>query len=325
MREQAGTNPLSRREMLGLGAAAALGWPALRALGAEAAAGGRKRVLRIAHLTDMHVQPEKQAGEGLAACLHHVQRQKDAPDVIFTGGDTVMDSIEQDEARTKLQWELWQRVMKAECSLPVKSCLGNHDAWGLNKKKSKTTGTEALYGKKWAQEVFGLARPYYSFDQAGWHIVVLDSTFPQEAGYTAKLDEEQFGWLGDDLKGVSPKTPILVMSHIPILAACTFFDGDNEKSGNWQVPGAWMHIDARRIKDLFRQYPNVRACISGHIHLVDRVDYLGVTYYCNGAVCGGWWNGDHQECTTGYGMVNLYDDGSHDCAYVPYEWKYATA
>jgi 3',5'-cyclic-AMP phosphodiesterase len=45
-----------------------------------------KRVLRIAHLTDVHVQPEKRAGEGLAACLNHVQQLPDKPDLILTGG-----------------------------------------------------------------------------------------------------------------------------------------------------------------------------------------------------------------------------------------------
>jgi len=47
-----------------------------------------------------------------------------------------------------------------------------------------------------------------------------------------------------------------VVSHIPIISTSVFFDGDNEKSGNWNVPRAWMHIDARKIKDLFADYPN---------------------------------------------------------------------
>jgi 3',5'-cyclic AMP phosphodiesterase CpdA len=280
-----------------------------------------KRVLRIAHLTDIHVQPERKAGEGLAACLKHVQSTKDKPDVIFTGGDLVMDSLGADEARVRAQWDVFTKVLHGECGLPVEHCIGNHDVWGLNKKDSKTTGNERLYGKKWILETLKLPNRYRSFDRAGWHMIVLDSTFPVENGYTAKLDDEQFEWLQSDLQKVDPKTPVLLLSHIPILCAAAYFDDDNEKSGDWVVPGAWMHIDARKFKNLFLKHPNVKLCLSGHIHLVDRVDYLGVTYLCNGAVCGGWWKGPYQECEPGYALVDLYADGTFERQYVNYGWK----
>jgi Icc protein len=111
---------------------------------------------------------------------------------------------------------------------------------------------------------------------------------------------------------------VLVLSHIPILCACALLDGDNEKSGDWVVPGAWMHTDARRIKDLFYRHPNVKLAISGHIHLRDRLDYNGVTYLCNGAVCGAWWKGNYQETEPGYSLIDLYDDGTFDQQYVAY-------
>lgn len=34
-----------------------------------------------------------------------------------------------------------------------------------------------------------------------------------------------------------------------------------------------------------------------------------------------WWKGIHHETANGYGMVNLYDDGSFDNEYVPYGWN----
>ena len=89
-----------------------------------------------------------------------------------------------------------------------------------------------------------------------------------------------------------------------------FLDGDLESTGSWVIPGAWCHIDARRIKNLFHQHPNVKVCLSGHIHLVDDVTYLGVRYLCNGAVCGGWWKGDYQEFAPAYALVDFYDDGT---------------
>jgi len=318
----------TRREMLKLSGAVIAGttlaaWPA----SGEAMASKRKsprrakRVLRIAHLTDIHVQPERQAQRWLRVCLRHVHALRDKPDVIFNSGDAIMDSLAADAERTRTLWTLFKKVLDEECSLPVEHCIGNHDVWGWDKKKGASP-SEPLYGKKWAMQALGLATPYRSFDRAGWHFVVLDSThWHDEKDYTARLDEEQFEWLKADLEAVEPERPVLVLSHIPILSASVFFDGKNEKTGDWVVPGRWMHIDARRIKDLFVRHANVRVCLSGHVHLLDRVDYNGVTYLCNGAVCGRWWKGTYRDCPPGYALVNLYSDGSFDREYILYGWK----
>jgi len=290
------------------------------ALAAQPAA-DRKRVLRLAHLTDVHVQPELGAEQGLVACLHHAQSLSDPPQLILTGGDVVMDVMGNDAGRAKTQADIWRRALKNECSLPVRSCIGNHDVWGWNKKGSKTRGDEALWGKSWAEDLLGLTKRYYSFDEAGWRFIALDSTFPDGSSYTAKLDEAQFDWLNKTLEATPATTPVLVFSHIPILSAAAFLDGESEKSGNWRVPGAWMHIDVRRIKDLFLKHPQVRLCLSGHLHLVDQVLYNGVAYCCNGAVCGSWWEGDNQECDEGYGVVDLFSDGSFENRYVGFGWQ----
>ncbi|GAB4312927.1 MAG: hypothetical protein Kow0059_03810 [Candidatus Sumerlaeia bacterium] len=258
----------------------------------------------------------------MAACLRHAQSLSDPPDVIFNGGDMIMDALHADAGRTRLLWDLWRKILKDECSLPVVHCIGNHDVWGWDKSKSGATGREPLYGKNWVMDVLGLDRRYWSFDQAGWHFIVLDSTHTHDSQtYTAKLDDEQWEWLRTDLAGTPPGTPICVMSHIPVLSACAYFDGDNEKGGDWCVPNAWMHIDARRIKDLFTEHPNVRLCLSGHIHLLDRVDYNGVTYLCNGAVSGNWWKGVYDRTPPGYAVVDLYDDGSFTHMYLTFGWR----
>jgi len=329
IRERSSRAAMTRREMIQATAAAAIGASLIggvqpaRAEDVKpaAAAPGRKRTIRIAHLTDMHVQPERHAGEGYAACLHHVHAQKDKPDVIFSGGDTVMDSFEQTKERTATQWTLFKKVVKEECRIPIEFCIGNHDVWGWHKEKSKTNGTEPGYGKKWAMDEFGIKERFRSFDRAGWHFIVLDSIFPNGNSYKGRLDDAQFEWLAGDLAGVKKTTHVCILSHIPILSASVFLDGNNEKSGNWAVPGGLMHIDARKLKDLFLKHPSVKLCLSGHLHLIDRVDYNGVTYLCNGAVSGNWWKGRHQECDEGYALLNLYDDGSFEHEYVKYGWQ----
>ncbi|MBN2514213.1 MAG: metallophosphoesterase [Sedimentisphaerales bacterium] len=280
-----------------------------------------RRTLRLAHMTDLHVQPERWADKGLTACLHHVQNLKDRADLIITGGDTVMDSFSQDDQRATLQWNLFHSIMKSECSLPVKSCVGNHDTWGWNKKKSKTSGQEPHWGKQRAIDELKIPNRFYSFDQAGWHFIILDGTHTDgKNGYIAKLDEEQFSWLSSDLANTPSSKPVLIVSHQPILSIASLFRGDNQNEGVWTIPSARMLVDAGILKDLFKKHPDVKLCLSGHLHLVDCVHYCGVTYLCNGAVSGAWWKGDNQECDEGYGLIDLYEDGTFAHQYVAYNW-----
>lgn len=303
---------LTRREMLAATLATTLlGSTATPAADTPAAAAPR-RVLRFAHLTDVHVQPEKRGGEGLAACLRHAQDHADKPELIVFGGDNVMgvDGKEGSE-RAGVQLDLWNKVLRDECSLPVLTTVGNHDVFA----------NKPVDGKKWAVDAYALPARHFTQDRAGWRFVFLDSTLPFEGGYSGKLDEEQFEWLQGVLKDTPATTPVCVVSHIPIIAACAYFDGENEKSGDWKIPGSWVHIDARRIKDLFYKHRNVRVCLSGHMHLADELTYLGVKYACNGAVCGNWWDGSYHEFAPAYALVDLYEDGASKVSLVNYGWS----
>ena len=140
----------------------------------------------------------------------------------------------------------------------------------------------------------------------------------------SRLDEEQFQWLENKLNNTSKEKHICILSHIPIISFCPFFDGPNEEKGKpngWLVPHEWMHIDARRIKNLFKRHDNIRACISGHIHLQDSVEYLGIKYFCNGALSGNWWNSKqpaYQEFEPAYAMLDFSSNGEVMRTMVPY-------
>lgn len=325
---------MNRRDLLaGLGGAAAIGLGSAALGPASAEPPARRRAMRLAFITDVHLTAKGPAVQGFTACLRHLQNLEDKPHAIFCGGDAIMDGFAADYAQTKRQWELWQKVIKAECSLPLECCIGNHDIWGGNRTKSGTTGTEPLYGRKWAMNVFGIASPYRSFDRAGWHFIFLDSTrilddgagdpAKLNYGYAGQLDAEQLAWLADDLEKVPSQTPVCLVSHIPIVSVAAFFTGATGKEqlvreGNYVVPGSWMHLDARELKDLFAGHPNVKLCLSGHLHLEDRAQYNAVGYLCNGAVCGAWWKGPFRECREGYALVDLFDDGSFESRYLSY-------
>ncbi len=320
---------LTRRRMIqvsaGAAALGALGLPSVSLAQPDPAPRRRSRALRIAHLTDTHIQPERKAAEGVAACLAHVQSEH-APDLILTGGDLIMDGFASDESRTRLQWELWRKVLKDGCSAPVRHCLGNHDIWGWHKGKSRTTGDEPRWGKKWAVEQLGLERAYYTFKQGGWRFFVLDSVHPDPLdpdGYIGAFDDEQLDWLSREL-AADRATPTLVITHIPILTATVVLDDPEKETNTRPVSSGLLMADGRRTRSLFAKHPNVKVCVAGHMHRIDRVDFLGVSYLCNGAVSGNWWKGAHHECREGYAVIDLFDDGSFENRYVTYGWKAET-
>ncbi|MFC2076599.1 Gfo/Idh/MocA family protein [candidate division KSB1 bacterium] len=79
-----------RSMSLGLGGAG-LGLAGLAGRGS--AAGGGK--FRFVHMTDMHVQPERNGEAGLRAAIKAVNGLNPRPDLVITGGDLVMDALEQ--------------------------------------------------------------------------------------------------------------------------------------------------------------------------------------------------------------------------------------
>ncbi|MFA5292298.1 MAG: metallophosphoesterase [Phycisphaerae bacterium] len=319
---------LTRREFLGGSlaiAAGAAGAGVLRPSQTLAASGikktAKKRSIRFAHMTDIHLEPKRNAPDGLTAALRHVESLKDRPEVIITGGDNVMDLLGAQDNWAKVQIDTLKEILAKECQLPIKFCVGNHDIWGWDKKNSLTTGSEELWGKARFVKEFGLENRYYAFDAGKWRIIMLDSTHADEKDvYTAKFDDEQYNWLVNQLQSNKDKH-ICLINHIPILSAAVLLDGDNLKQGRWTLPDEWMHLDTHKLVDLFWQNKNVKLCISGHLHLLERLEYNNVTYICDGAVCGAWWGGAFHQCEEGYGLFDLYDDGTFDHQYIDYGWE----
>jgi len=281
-----------------------------------------KRSLRFIHLTDMHIFPDAVPKRAIGQLLDEIHSMKDKPDFVINTGDNIMDSLKRNKNETANQWDSWRKYYRSKLNYDLYNCIGNHDVWGWSL-KNKELEKDPLFGKNWAVNELGIPDRYYSINKQGWHFIFLDSSFRNEENhsYTARLDKKQFAWLQDDLKQTGIETPICIVSHIPIISTSVFFDGDNEKSGNWQIPGAWMHIDARKIKNLFSAYPNIKLAISGHVHLADKTNYMGIDYLCNGAACGAWWFGKYQEFPPMYAIIDLFEDGTFKSELVHYNWK----
>ena len=326
---------MNRREALRrMGGLAAAGW-LTGTVGAETVAKAAGEQLTtsdvpkgaeftVAHITDIHIFDELQAAKWFARCLHEVQSHPAKPSLIINSGDCVMDTLSVDRDRAEHLWKLWNQVLKNENSLPVRQCLGNHDVWGLAQDNDAPSKNDPMYGKKLGLDGIGLDRGYYSFDHGDWHFIALDSIHPtgtpEDSGWIAQLDDEQFHWLEEDLKATPSDRPVAVYCHIPILQVCTMIYLKPE-DGKYSMNSHKMMSDARRIIDLFAKHPNVKLCLSGHLHLQDRVELRGVTYICDGSVCGEWWKGAHLKCPPGYSIITFKPDGTFDHDYTTYGWK----
>ncbi|MFZ5832927.1 MAG: metallophosphoesterase family protein [Planctomycetota bacterium] len=323
------TERIGRRAMLrGLAAGAAASMVPLSAWGSElgaapsetAASAAPGKPFRFVHLSDIHVQPELRAAAGMTKCLAAVESLDPKPDLIVTGGDLIMDAFAQDEARSKMLFELYKKVLADHTGIPVRQCIGNHDIFGWANKKG-VTPAHPQYGKKMVCEMLELPQTYYAFDAGGWRFYILDDIQPTEDHrYEAYLDEPQRAWLEEQLRQKDPAMPAAVVCHIPILSVTAMDVASTFRDGVHAVPSALVCRDAHDLAHLLAKH-NVRLALSGHMHMVDRVDYRGVTYICDGAVSGGWWKGEHRGFHEGFGVIDLAADGTLSHKYHQYGWQ----
>ncbi len=272
----------------------------------------KTRALRIAHITDVHILDQLNAATCFTRVVNELNSMKDRPDMIINTGDTVRDENNQTRETVTGYWKVWNKIM-AQNRIPVFSALGNHDVWyGPDAILDEEYKKDKRYGKNWAVEMLSMPGRYYSFETKGWQFIALDS-INGASGY--QLDEEQFEWLGDKLKKIPVSQPICVFNHVPILAmGPTMYETKRKPITEVKFPSADMHNDHQRIKDLFFQHRNVKLCLSGHVHYIDSVEYLGVKYLCNGAVSGNWWRDPIvlDEFPPVYTIIDLYTDGTSD-------------
>jgi 3',5'-cyclic AMP phosphodiesterase CpdA len=308
---------MNRRQWLTAGAAAPASWLAVSSR--AAASSGKRPAGRFAHITDCHITPSRNAPAGVAALFTQMTTRPDRPEFVVNTGDTVMAIDGQvSGAKAAEQITLWKTATQA-LPMPIFSALGNHDVWHGHEPSAEVPADKK--GFALMTGVLGMPAPYYSFDRAGWHFIMLNSMagWPEGYGY---LTPEHLAWLKDDLRATPRETPVCVASHLPIVSVTSTLYGDSCRKGNDNiVPGVWQHADCWVISEVFRRYPNVRLCLSGHMHTQDRCEYRGVWYICGGAASGAWWEGSEYGFPPCYGLVTLYPDGGFDYEFVDYGWS----
>jgi 3',5'-cyclic-AMP phosphodiesterase len=200
------------------------------------------------------------------------------------------------------------------------SSLGNHDVWyGPDETLDNEYKKEKRYGKQWAVEMLSLPNRFYSFEAKGWQFMALDS-INGSTGY--QIDDLQFEWLTAELQRIPANRPICVFNHVPILSiGALMYLTQRTPSSEAKFPSGDMHMDHQKIKNLFFKHKNVKLCLSGHVHYIDSIEYLGVKYLCNGAISGNWWRSPIvlDEFPPVYSIIDLYSDGTSKVETVYYQ------
>ncbi len=297
-------DPLSRRRFLSLSAAAT----AAGALGRLAhAAVEHLRSLKLVFFTDTHTEPELRAGEGTALALAKIRSMK--PDLCIQGGDHCFDLAAVPRERSLMLLDLYSKTERALDGIPVHHVIGNHDLFG-RAPESGVSPSDPLYGKKAFEQRFD-SRTYRSFDQGGYHFVLLDSVqITPEREFDAIVDTAQLRWLRDDLAAIRPGTPVIVVSHVPLVSAAPQYAPPGDKAAKAVQYQALTNLhgfllgNAREVTDCFEGH-RVVAVLQGHTHINETVWWRDVPYITSGAVCGNWWRGSRWGTPEGFTVLEL--------------------
>lgn len=293
--------------------------------------------IRFAHLSDMHVEPpsleesgqpkaSSRSGDGLARALDRVEELSPPARFVITGGDHIMDALERSAEDVARQWALYRETWARHCRKRCYSVVGNHDIFGwMNEGVAQDTPG---YGKAMACEMLGLPSPDYAFDVDheegwGWRVVVLDNVQRAPAGhfsgYYGGLDAGQIHWLERELKSARAAgggRPVMVVTHIPIVSVCAqHFFPVYQAADFWQMYDLFVDRDPRQLVEMLSDY-HVKLCLSSHIHMVERIEFRGVTFICDGSISGDWWRGPFRGFNPGFGVVDLRQDGTFEHRYL---------
>lgn len=298
---------MNRRHFLlasGAGAIAwSLGWPR-RATWAAAAAPPDS--LRLAFFTDIHTRVEWDTPEALRLAADRINAQR--ADLVLCGGDCITDGFQSSRASVEHRWRAYRENLHDRLQPPAVTAMGNHDIVGA----MPEDGTEPEPDPRAAfREELGIDNIYRSFDAGGYHVILLDSVqvTRDELKYRGFIEETQLAWLRADVIRVNPDTPIVLLTHMPLLTG--FYMAT--QGGEAPAPRNRVVVNNRDVLDIFSGH-RLHLVLQGHLHVNEMLKWRGTTFITGGAVCGKWWRGSWYGTEEGFGVVTLRPDRV--------EWEY---
>ncbi len=283
---------MDRRRFLSLSAAAAA-CSSIPSFAQSASPFNRPGNLRFVFFTDTHLQPELSASEGTALAFQKIKSLK--PELCIQGGDHAFDIAAVPRDRSMMLLDLYQKTEQALDGIPIHHVIGNHDVFGRDP-SSGVQLSDPLYGKKAFEQRFN-TRTYRSFDHKGYHFILLDAIqITPQREFDAMIDPAQLTWLAADLAATAAGTPIVVVSHVPLVSAAPQYSPPDDKATKAIAAEPQTHLhtfllgNASTVTTLFEGH-NIIAVLQGHTHINETVYWRNTPYITSGAVSGNWWQG----------------------------------
>ena len=266
--------------------------------------------LRFAFYTDIHARTE---WETPAAMMKAAARlAAEAPAFSIAGGDLITDGFQSGPNAVAPRWDVYMRMHEATKGM-VYPVIGNHDLVAARPEDGSPVAEDPRADFK---KHMGMDRTYYAFDIAGYHFIVLDSihVLDGDAPYEGRIDDEQLAWIRADLAQLTPGTPLVLCSHIPLMTAYYIALYGTERAPS---PGRVV-VNAREVLALFEGH-RLLLVLQGHLHVDELIRWKETTFITGGAICAKWWRGPWHGTHEGFGMVTL-DGDSVGWEYIDYGW-----
>ncbi len=256
-------------------------------------------------MTDIHLKQEMNAPKGFQLAIDKTNELN--PDFVITGGDLVYDAMRGGQARCDSLFTLYKEMSNG-FRMPVYNTLGNHDLFAIYP-ESPEPETNPDYKSGMFERYFG--KPYYSFNHNGWHFIVLNSLdVTEDKKYRGHFHDEQLEWLKSDLGKTDTLTPVVVVSHIPMLSV----------RGQMTGSGTPMIDNVAEVFKMLENH-NLKLILQGHIHwkesgiVNERFEFI-----TGGSIAGNGWKGRRHNTMEGFVLVKIKDD-ELSWEYIDHRWE----
>lgn len=268
--------------------------------------------LRFVYFADVHARTEWRTPEAMRKAARAINELD--PDLVIAGGDLITDGFQAASYEAVApRWDAYMAMHEA-MDAPVQPAIGNHDLVAAVPEDGSPPSAEP---RQVFLEKMGLASTYRSFDRNGCHVVVLDAT--QVTGgampYVGTVWPSQLEWLKEDLAGVDDDTPVIAVTHIPLLTG--FYQAT--RGAAEPAPPNRVIVNNHEVLEVF-EGKNLVLVLQGHLHVDEMLRWRDTTFITGGAVCGKWWRGPYHGTQEGFGLVSMHADRV-DWEYVNYGWE----
>jgi Icc protein len=201
-------------------------------------------------ISDSHMGFNKPANPDVAATLQaavdKINGLAEQPEFLLHTGD--ISHLTRPE-----EFDNVDQILKGASTKDIFYVPGEHDVLDDDGKSYLERYGKGAKGSGW-----------YSFDKRGVHFIGLVNVMNLKAGGLGSLGQEQLEWIGNDVKGLTSSTPIVVFAHIPL----------------WSVypPWGWGTDDSAQALAYLKKFGSVTV-LNGHIHQIMQKVEGNVTFH----------------------------------------------